>query len=92
VVESRPLTGPLRLTDSLGVALTNGRVVELSPKTGKPLGPTSAMTTGSVRLLTAAAAPDGSRLYTITIANDLSRTLAAWARPPSPHGFGGPGR
>ena len=92
VVESRPLTGPLRLTDSLGVALTNGRVVELSPKTGKRLGPASAMTTGSVRLLTAAAAPDGSRLYTITIANDLSRTLAAWARPPSPPGFGGQGR
>jgi len=80
VVESRPLSGPLQLKDSIGVALTTGRVVELSPKDGKPIGPTSAMATGSLRLLRAAAAIDGTHLYTITIGRDLSRTLAAWAR------------
>jgi hypothetical protein len=68
------------MADSLGVALTNGRVVLLSPTTGKPLGPTSATATGAVRLLTAAASLDGSRIYTITIGKDYSRTLSAWAR------------
>lgn len=79
-MDSRPLTGPFRLMDSLGVALTNGRVVELSPKTGKPVGPESGTRTGGVRLLTVAPTPDGSRVYTITIAKEESRTLTAWTR------------
>ena len=80
VVEWRPSAGPMRLTDSLAVALTNGRIAELSPKTGKLVGPTAADPKGSVRLLAAGASPDGTRVYTLTIAGEQSRGLVAWGR------------
>lgn len=84
VLESRPLTGPLRLGDTLGIALTNGRVAEVAVKDGKQTAPASAVPGPAVRLLTAAAAIDGSRIYTVTIAVDESRALVVWAHP-APH-------
>lgn len=92
VLPSRPLTGPLQAGASLVIALTTGQVVELSAVDGKipvpttPAAPaTPAAPQSSVRLQAAAAARDGSRLYTVTIAKDYTRTLTAWGRRNEKH-------
>lgn len=78
VLESKPLAGPLKLGATLAVALSNGRVEEVSAKDGKPIAAAKSAVGPTVRLLSAAAAIDGSRIYTITIAKDNSRALVVW--------------
>lgn len=91
VLPSRPLTGPFQAGASLVIALTTGQVVELSPMEGKihapatPAAPAAPVTPAaplpSGRLQSACVARDGSRVYAVTIARDLTRTLSAWGRP-----------
>ena len=85
VLESRPLAGPLRLADTIGLALTDSRVAEVGTKDGKPVGPPSGAA-GGVWQIAAAVSLDRSRIYTVTIATDSARTLVAWTHSSSGEG------
>jgi outer membrane protein assembly factor BamB len=78
-VESRPVTGPMRFGENLAVALTDGRVVELETKKGKPVSPKTDAGP-AMRLLTAAVSSDGTRIYTVTIDGKKSLALVAWSK------------
>jgi outer membrane protein assembly factor BamB len=85
VAPSRPVTGPLMVDRMLAVVLASGEPVEFSPLLGRVLTPPgsssrAASSTLASRVQAAAVSVDGSRLFTVTIAKDYSRTLTAWAR------------
>lgn len=82
-VDSRPIGGPMLLGENPVVALSTGYLVELTARDGQVRAPAKPIKLPPVRLQTAGLSPDGTRVFTVTIASDSAQTLTAWGRPRS---------
>ena len=77
----RPVTGPLMLTDSLAVALRDGRVIEVRTD-GRIRRPAAAANLPTALTLQfAATRADRTGVVTVTTTQDLKRLLMAWGPP-----------
>lgn len=78
---NRPVSGPMRIGESVAVALTDGRVIEVQSD-GHVRRPAAAPNLpASLTLQSAAATPDRTRVITVTTAQDQKWILMAWGPP-----------